>query len=303
MRTICLINNHNYGRYLKDCIDSVFSQTVPFDEVILVDDGSTDDSLKILEGYRNFNPRFRIIFKKNEGQMSCFNAVHEFIDDESQVFFLDSDDFYPTDYLQNILLHMNRSPWEIAFSMLIPFEEHSRRPPISLLDDQSFFQSLFTGPYAPPSLEHLKGLTPFSFPSTSVMTRLYRSWIGMPTSSISILGSVLKKIIPFTAVDLKLAYADDIFVLGTSILGVNKHFLTNNGVYYRIHSKNMSRSKSNSVNLDRPLLIEQIIKHFCLKFGVSRDPSQKEFQNEVLCLNAMQKKLINLALPIENQII
>ena len=65
----------------------------------------------------------------------------------------------------------------------------------------------------------------------------------------------------------------------------------------------MSRSKSNSVNLDRPLLIEQIIKHFCLKFGVSRDPSQKEFQNEVLCLNAMQKKLINLALPIENQII
>ena len=86
MRTICLINNHNYGCYLKDCIESVFSQTVPFDEIILVDDGSTDDSLKILEGYRNFNPRFRIILKKNEGQMSCFNAVLEFIDDESQVF-------------------------------------------------------------------------------------------------------------------------------------------------------------------------------------------------------------------------
>ena len=65
------------------------------------------------------------------------------------------------DYLQNILLHMNGSPWEIAFSMLIPFEEHSRRPPISLLDDQSFFQSPCHCQYV--SLHRSQGIS-FSHP-------------------------------------------------------------------------------------------------------------------------------------------
>ena len=302
MHTVCLINNYNYSQYLQDCVESVFSQTVPFDEVILVDDGSTDNSLQLLEPFKILHPHFRVIAKKNEGQMSCFNVVIDLINERSQVFFLDSDDFYPIDYLQNTLAQMGDTPWDIAFSMLIPFEAEKKRPPISLAQDQDFFQSLFTGPFAPPSLAHLKNLEPFSFPSTSALTRMHRSWVGMPTSSISILGSLFKQITPFLGADLKLAYVDDVFVLGSSILGVDKHFLTNNGVYYRIHQKNMSRTRSDSEGIDRLTILNQIISHFCFKFGLPRHPSIEEFLFETHNFNLLQKKLINLTLPEECQI-
>lgn len=302
MHTVCLINNYNYSQYLKDCIESVFSQTVPFDEVIFVDDGSTDNSLQLLEPFQILHPHFRVVAKKNEGQMSCFNAVKDLIDEQSQVFFLDSDDFYPIDYLQNTLEQMEYAPWDIAFSMLIPFEAENKWPPISLAQDQDFFQSLFTGPFAPPSLAHLKDLEPFSFPSTSALTRMHRSWVGMPTSSISILGSLFKQITPFLGADLKLVFVDDIFVLGSSILGVNKHFLTNNGVYYRIHQNNMSRIRSDFDKVNRSTLLNQIISYFCSKFELPRHPSTEEFLLETQELNPLQKKLINLTLPENCQI-
>ena len=46
-----LINNYNNGRWLRACVDSVLAQTRPADEVIVYDDGSTDDSIAILRGY------------------------------------------------------------------------------------------------------------------------------------------------------------------------------------------------------------------------------------------------------------
>jgi hypothetical protein len=161
-------------------------------------------------------------------------------------------------------------------------------------------QSLF--PTAPPSLAYLKDLEPFSFPSTSVITRIHRSWIGMPTSSISISGAVFKKISPFLEADLKLVYVDDIFVLGSSILGVNKHFLTNNGVYYRIHHQNMSRPKHDAKPIDRLPILNQIINPFCTKFNIPRYPSIEDFHSETRCLTLLQKKLINLTLPENSQI-
>lgn len=49
--TSVLINNYNNARYIGACVDSVLHQTVPPDEVIVYDDGSTDESLTILRAY------------------------------------------------------------------------------------------------------------------------------------------------------------------------------------------------------------------------------------------------------------
>ena len=52
-RTSVLINNYNNGPFLRHCLDSVVSQVPRADEVIVYDDGSTDNSLAVLAGYSN----------------------------------------------------------------------------------------------------------------------------------------------------------------------------------------------------------------------------------------------------------
>jgi glycosyltransferase involved in cell wall biosynthesis len=88
-----LINNYNYGKYLKAAIDSALNQTYKFVEIIVVDDGSVDDSRQVIESYGS---QIKAILKPNGGQASAFNAGFQ----KSQgdfIFFLDSDDtFSPT---------------------------------------------------------------------------------------------------------------------------------------------------------------------------------------------------------------
>lgn len=71
MKISVLINNYNYARFLPACIDSALSQDYPDFEVVIVDDGSTDNSRDIIAAYGD---RLVPVLKKNGGQASCFNA-------------------------------------------------------------------------------------------------------------------------------------------------------------------------------------------------------------------------------------
>ncbi len=66
-----LINNYNYGRFLHEAIDSALSQTYPHTEVIVVDDGSTDNSREIIASYED---QIIPVLKENGGQASALNA-------------------------------------------------------------------------------------------------------------------------------------------------------------------------------------------------------------------------------------
>lgn len=83
-----IIDNYNYGRFLRETIDSALAQTCPHVEVIVVDDGSTDDSREIVASY---GKRVIPVFKENGGQASAFNAGFA-ASSGDVIFFLDSDD-------------------------------------------------------------------------------------------------------------------------------------------------------------------------------------------------------------------
>jgi glycosyltransferase involved in cell wall biosynthesis len=67
-----LITNYNYARFLPAAVESVLAQTRPADEIVVVDDGSTDESLTVLQ--RDYGDRIRVVAKANGGQASSFNA-------------------------------------------------------------------------------------------------------------------------------------------------------------------------------------------------------------------------------------
>ena len=58
--------NHNYEKFVKKSIESVLSQTYKNFELIIIDDGSSDNSRKIIQEYEN-NPKVIVIFQKQKG--------------------------------------------------------------------------------------------------------------------------------------------------------------------------------------------------------------------------------------------
>ena len=97
-----LINNYNYGRFLAEAIDSILHQTYKNWELIIVDDGSKDESKAVIEKYTMDYPnRIRVIIKENGGQASCFNAGFEAASGDV-IAFLDSDDYWYPNKLEMI---------------------------------------------------------------------------------------------------------------------------------------------------------------------------------------------------------
>jgi glycosyltransferase involved in cell wall biosynthesis len=74
MRTTCLINSYNYRRFVSDAVDSALSQSRPVDQIVVVDDGSTDGSVDLLRDRYGDEPRVEIVSQPNGGQLSCFET-------------------------------------------------------------------------------------------------------------------------------------------------------------------------------------------------------------------------------------
>jgi glycosyltransferase involved in cell wall biosynthesis len=83
-----IISSYNYAPYLRAAIDSALAQTYAGMEVIVVDDGSTDDSPQIV---RSYGQRIRAILKDNAGQASCLNEGFA-ASRGDVILFMDSDD-------------------------------------------------------------------------------------------------------------------------------------------------------------------------------------------------------------------
>ena len=94
---------YNVELYLRDCLDSLIAQTYRNIEIILVDDGSTDGSLRICERYLKKDMRFRLISKENGGLSSARNRGIEEARGE-YIGFIDSDDIVHPKFAE-VLLH------------------------------------------------------------------------------------------------------------------------------------------------------------------------------------------------------
>jgi len=88
-----LIDNFNYGRFLGAAIEGVLAQSYPAREIVICDDGSTDGSCQVAEGYAARYGHVKLVRKANGGQASAFNAAFAASTGEI-VCLLDSDDVW-----------------------------------------------------------------------------------------------------------------------------------------------------------------------------------------------------------------
>lgn len=106
MATISLIIPvFNAAPYLHRCLESVLRQTFQDFQVILVNDGSTDNSLSLCEQYRRQDPRFIVLDKPNGGAASARNMGLDWFyqnDSAPWLCFLDADDFIHERYLETL---------------------------------------------------------------------------------------------------------------------------------------------------------------------------------------------------------
>ena len=90
---------YNVEKYLNKCVDSVINQTYSNIEIILVDDGSTDNSGSIADEFKRKDDRIRVFHKKNGGLSDARNYGIEKATGK-YICFVDSDDFVEKDYIE-----------------------------------------------------------------------------------------------------------------------------------------------------------------------------------------------------------
>ena len=106
MRLSILVPAYNVEGWVTRCLDSIFNQDVPSVEVVVVDDGSSDATYRVIEEYARQHVNLRLFHKHNEGVGAARNylldkACGEFI------WFVDSDDYIAEGALRHILSELN----------------------------------------------------------------------------------------------------------------------------------------------------------------------------------------------------
>ena len=93
---------YNVEKYLNKCLDSIIGQTYRNLEIILVDDGSTDDSGAICDVYREKDSRVRVVHQKNQGLSGARNTGIN-IANGDLLGFVDSDDYIVENMYERLL--------------------------------------------------------------------------------------------------------------------------------------------------------------------------------------------------------
>ena len=116
MKASVVIANYNNAKFIQDCINSLNSQTYKDIEIIFFDDNSSDNSIDIIEKFKNV----KIIKNKIQTEFGSLNQMNAFkksieLSTGEIIFFLDSDDYFHKNKIEIIIntFIQNREQWII----------------------------------------------------------------------------------------------------------------------------------------------------------------------------------------------
>lgn len=241
IRISVVVNNYNYAEYLAECLDSALSQMHEGDELIVVDDGSTDESHEILEGYAS-QAGVSVTIQQNQRQLAAVLNGLALANCELCVL-LDSDDYLLPGYLERLRRLARAHP-----------------------DVDLFFSSPELGGQSKEGIRSMRRvLDAMALPDGPTGKTRWGTWaagefVGTPTSGLALRRELAQRFLavrdqlpdhmpvhPRAARLLGIPHgshtghrlsADGIIIRGSSILGASKYHCATPAFHYRIHGRN-----------------------------------------------------------------
>lgn len=121
-----IIPVYNVEKYLNKCIESVVQQTYENLEVILVDDGSTDNSGNLCDEWSQKDSRIKVIHKENGGLSSARNKGNS-VSSGDYIFYLDSDDYISKECIGILVQMCNEHNSQISITKMMYVTENTNQ--------------------------------------------------------------------------------------------------------------------------------------------------------------------------------
>ena len=220
-----LISSYNYQDCVVDAVSSAINQSHAPLEVIVVDDGSTDDSVTLLKQVFGNDSRVKIISQSNGGQMSAWAKGLSLAEGEV-IALLDSDDLWKSEYLATVAevylqnptldyVYCNMEKFGAEVGLMLKKRRHQKSRDLGL---------------------------------SVLMGACIQRWQGVASSGNTIKRDLFQKILSLPVDQIKewKTRPDDCLFYGSDILGGHKYYLANALVMHREHSRNALQEFKNS---------------------------------------------------------
>jgi glycosyltransferase involved in cell wall biosynthesis len=241
MRFSVVVTAFDQGRYVGEAVESALAQSRRADEILLVDDGSTDGSGEWME--KEYAPcaAVTVLRKPNGGQLHALRAGFR-ASSGDVVCFLDADDRWQPGYLERLEgLYRERPEFDAVFANLRIFGGAEKR--LWHAEERDGDLGLAV-----------------------VKTYFGDAWEGSPTSAISMRRPLVEELLSLPErfdADWRVR-ADDVLVLGAALRGARRYYLAEPLVEYREHGANLwlGRSFGASEDVLGRLRRHALIRHF-----------------------------------------
>jgi hypothetical protein len=207
-----VITNHNYAEFVEHAIASALAQQDVSVEVVVVDDGSTDDSRSVIEG---FGSRITALFTSNDGQGAAFNRGFA-ASSGNVVMFLDADDVVRDDTGKRVIAAMAADPAIVRVQFVLDVIDRAGRP---------------TGATMP---ERPK--VPFAGDARPRLLTCPDDIVWQPTSGNAFSRAALSSVLPMPAAPFRLCA--DYYLSNLVPLHGTVHLLSGTAGGYRVHGAN-----------------------------------------------------------------
>lgn len=132
---------YNVSKYLRECLDSIKTQTLKDIEIILVNDGSTDNSLEIMREYASKDPRIKIISKENSGYGDSMNKGMECAKGD-YIGIVESDDYVDKNMFEDLYETAVANHCDIVKSDYYEFMTDGDQKYIHTVNDCDFYNTV-----------------------------------------------------------------------------------------------------------------------------------------------------------------